>query len=55
MSEATNVVKKTFFDGILQATDEETRYGIRIRDPVYEFKHPDLSQNVTDPEHWFKY
>jgi hypothetical protein len=39
----------------LEATDEKSKIQIkiRIRNPVYRSKDPDLSQNVTDPEHWF--
>jgi hypothetical protein len=35
----------------LKATDEKSRIRIEIRNPMYGSKDPDLSQNVTDPEH----
>ncbi len=46
---ANKLRKNLFLVGILKATDEKSR--IRIRNPVYGFKDPDPSQNVTDPEH----
>jgi hypothetical protein len=36
----------------LKATDEKRRIWIRIFKSVYGYKDPDLSQNVTDSEHW---
>jgi hypothetical protein len=37
-----------FFVGISEATDEKSK--IQIRNLMYGFKYPDLSQNVMDPE-----
>ncbi len=46
--------KKLILVGIEKATDEKSRIRIRIQilNSVYGSKDPDLSQTVTDPEHW---
>ncbi len=45
--------KNLFFVGILKASDKKRRIRLRTCNPVYGSKDPDLSQTVTDSEHWF--
>ncbi len=49
--------KKVFFVGVLNVTDEKSRFRSQSRIPLVrmygsEDPHPDLYKNVTDPEHW---